>query len=217
MTYKNMFNENAEYQEILGTFNRKKAKLELMAQQGLYKKEHLQEVAQKLQDELQQNVSAFNQSKLDRLYEEKKAMESRISRVGYADRPDDVKEFEMRFKLASKHELEDMVQDLDTADLLEVNLLRSELKDRKLEELDGRVERYAAMNLVGLAALGEEGKKNYEDVTLQIGSLSTLGNGYLVTGDELMPLDQLGRELMQTASSAVNDKTVIRDVDISTF
>lgn len=217
MDYKDMFNNNAEYQGIVSTFQRKKAKLETMAQQGLYKKEHLQEVAKKLHAELQQNVVAFRQSVENSLQEELKALESKNKRVGYAERPDDVKELEMRFKLASNFDLQNAVQDLDTTDLLEVNLLRSELKNRKMDELDNRVERYAAMNLVGVGGLDADGIKQYEDIQYKLDVFATMGDRTLVAGDEMIPLDFIGQELTKTANMAVNDKSVVRDVDIATF
>lgn len=217
MSYRDIFKADPQYTEIVATFKRKKAKLELMASQGLYRKAHLQEVAGKLQKELRENVEAFNRSKMETLQEAKKALQSKNNRVGYAERADEVKELEMRFKLASKQELEDMVQDLETDDLLEVNLLRSELKDRKLEDLDARAQRYVNTNLVGVGGLDEEGKKQLESIDYQIGVFNTMRNEYIVDGEELVALGNVERDLMNTANTTENNKSIVRDVDIASF
>ncbi|AQU78311.1 hypothetical protein [Planococcus faecalis] len=214
MTYTTIFKEDAEYQSFTNEYLRKKARFEEMAQQGLYNKEHLKEVANKLHKDLETNVKTHHQTRIETIEKRMDELQKVTQKTRYAERPGDAKEFEMRFKLANDYELQNMVQDLDTTDLLEITLLRMELKNRNLEQQSERVKRYAILNK--LDGMTEQQQQEQEELQYQLGVFSTLGTRNIILNDAPVPLDNIGRELSKTANQVVNDK-VIRDVDLNQF
>lgn len=215
MTYTTIFTEDAEYQKVTGEYLRKRELFEEMARQGLYNKDHLKEVATKLHSDLQTFVAAHSEDKKEAILSRMDELQKATQKTGYAERADDAKEFEIRYKLANDSELEDMVTDLNTTDLLEINLLRMELKNRDMEQHDQQVKRYTMMNK--LDGMTVEQQQEKEALQYQLGVFSTLGTGSVILGDELTPLDRIEKELKQSANQIVPHKDVSRDVNFNRF
>jgi hypothetical protein len=217
-----VYKQDTEYQNFMNEFNQKKARFELMANQGLYKKEHLQEVAKKLHGDLQKFLLNHRTNQLNEIQGCMEALENQSKKLGLSERSDDVKEFEMKFRLANDFELKRMVEDLKTEDLLELSLLRMELKNRGLDKedisgnnYDAKVKRYIGEKQIdGMTDADRKAHRLFQE---EANIYRSMGAGFVVGENTFQHIDSIQRELNQTANKVVNDKAVVRNVIIDQF
>lgn len=215
MTYEKIFEQDTDYQNFTGEFLRKKARFEQMADQGIYKKDNLLEVSNKLYNELKDKVEEHYTTNLEAIKKDLEHFENKTKKIGYAEREAEAKEFEMRYKLADDYELKNMAQDLQSNDLLEINLLRMELKNRKMEEEDRAVKHYIIQN--NLNGLDDIDQKEYDNLRYKLGVFSTMGSGRVFLNGGLQSLENIKTEMDKTAKKVVPDKTIKRDVILEQF
>src|SRR5690625_5088538 len=150
MSYKEIYKHDKEYQDMVNRFKAKKDKLAYMASFGYYKKEYLMDISKDIFSELSNGVREHHQKVKSELSADiERLLNRKKDDVGYAERPNEAKEFEMKYKLAPDHEIKYMVQDLNTDDQLEINLLRMELKNRGMDDLEQKVRHYVIRNDIG--------------------------------------------------------------------
>jgi hypothetical protein len=202
--YKNMLKNDNEYMSIVNEYKAAKADMEKKAKQGIYNSDYLRKIGTDIHAELTNKIKAYHNKRINELSSEMDKLKERDNKVGYADRPNDAKEFEMRYKLASDKELKDMVQDLNTDDILEINLLRMELKNRGMDESEKLVKRYVIQQDIG--GMDDIERREYEYKGKQLATLRTLGNNRVVIDDGILSLDSIGQELWNIAKQA--DKKV---------
>jgi hypothetical protein len=217
-----VFGQDEEYQAFMTEFNRKKARFEMMASQGLYKKEHLQEVAKKLHSDLKNFMDSHKNKQLNEKQQRMESLKNKKNKIGLTERADEAKEFEMRFKLADDFELKRMVDELDTSDLMELSLLRMELKSRGLDKADisgnnhdAKVKRYITENQID--GMDDIERKEYDRLQEESNIYRSMGTGFVVGEDSFKHIDSIQQELNQTAGKVVNDKGVARDVILEQF
>lgn len=195
MSYKELYSNDKDYQKIINDFKAAKSELEKKAKQRVYKFSLLAEEAQDILDDLQASIKAHHATRLEETKQAMRKLEERDTHVGYADRPNEAKEFEMQYKLASEKDLELMVHDLNTDDLLEINLLRMELKIRGMEDQEKLVKRYVIQNNIG--GMDEAQQKEYEAKKKDFATYSTVGGTRnIILDGELRSLDNIEKEIM---------------------
>lgn len=199
MSYKKVYKQDNDYQKIIKKYETARVALQTKANYGSYKFETLLENATTIQSDLVNSIMEFNRIRVAETKEMMDHLDNRVKKVGIAKRESDVKEFEMLYKLADDNELKSIVNDLNTNDLLEVNLLRLELKERKLDDLDQTVRGYAIRNR--LNGLDEIEQKEYDYRQNRLNAYVNVGIRYLVTDEALIPLDNIHKELWNIAKS----------------
>lgn len=217
-----VYKADEEYQTFMSEFRTKKHRFELMAKQGLYKKEHLQEVANKLHKDLQNFLLTHKNKQIESRQAKMDELKKKNSKLGLAERSADVKEFEMKYKLADDFELKRMVADLDSIDLLEINLLRMELKSRGLDKedvtgtnYDAKVKRYIAEKQID--GMTDEDRRESSRLQEEANIYRSMGTGFVVGDGSFQHIDSIQRELNTTANKVSNDKGVVRNVIMNQF
>jgi hypothetical protein len=217
-----VYKQDEEYQDYMSEFSRKKARFEEMSSQGIYDKEHLQEVSKKLYADLENFLSGHKDNRFNETQERMEALRNKKNKLGLAERADDVKEIEMQLALADDFELKRKVDELKSTDLLELNLLRMELKNRKLDKedstgrnYDAAVKRYIAENQID--GMDHNDQKEYDKLKEESKIYFSMGKSFVVGEDSFTPVRNIQNDLLQTANKVVNDKSVVRNVNIDQF
>lgn len=199
MSYTEVYKNDADYQKIISEYEASKSDLQRKANYGSYKSQVLLEESAAIHSNLTNAITEHNQTRVSELKESMNLLKSGKNDVGYADRPNDVKEFEMRYKLANDNELQDLVNHLDSNDLLEINLLRMELKARNLDGLDHKIRSYVVRNRID--GMDEIEQKEYDYQENKLSAYLSVGARALVTGDSLAIVSNIDRELTSIAKS----------------
>src|SRR5690625_3602931 len=200
MSYKNIYKQDKEYQNMVNRFKEKKAELERLASFGYYKKDYLLDISKDIFSELSNGMREHHKKLKSELSTDIERLSNRKHKdVGYADRPNEAKEFEMKYKLAPDHEMKNMVQNLNTNDLLEINLLRMELKNRGMDDLEKKVRHYVIQNDIG--GMNESERQEYESKKQQFATVNTLGSRGVIIDDEYASLNNIESELFNIAIS----------------
>lgn len=192
MTYKEIFTQDKDYQNFLKEFKQKSNKLESMINEGVYHKSLLREISSKVLNDAREFAMNYRRENLEKIKEEMSYFENRVNDVGYSDRPNEAKEFEMLYKLADDRELESMVYSLNSHDLLEINLLRIELKNRGLKELDRSVKNHVIRH--GIDGLDENEQREYDKLSHKLGVFNTLNDESLVIDDSIKSVNALDKD-----------------------
>jgi hypothetical protein len=217
-----VYKQDEEYQKFMSEFSRKKARFEEMASQGIYDKKHLQEVSKKLYADLENFLAGHKDKRFNETQERMEALRNKKNKLGLAERADDVKEIEMQLALADDFELKRKVDELKSTDLLELNLLRMELKKRKLDKedstgrnYDAAVKRYIAENQID--GMDHNDQKEYDRLKEESKIYFSMGKSFVVGEDSFTPVRNIQNDVLQTANKVVNDKSVVRNVNIDQF
>jgi acetolactate synthase small subunit len=200
MSYKKYFTEDEVYQNAMKDFKRKVAKFKGMAERKVYTKESLMAMADKLANDLKAFVMDYHNSTLEQIKKELEDLENQSKMAGYADRPADTKEFEMRYALAEEHELIEMVQELKSEDLLEINLLRMELRKRNMNDIDRKVRMYVINK--ELEGLEGEDKVKYDQLKDKLSVFSSMGKQAVILDGEYMHIDTIHNDLREIVRKA---------------
>lgn len=210
------YKENKEYQKFVSDFYRKKARFDEMARQGTYSKAFLQQVSKQLKDNLQGKIMGFRQQGLDSIAERMEILENKKQNIGYADRPDEAKEFEIRFRVASDFELGQMASNLKTKDLLELSLLRMELKNRNMDDKNAAVSNYIRFN--NLDGMDETEREEYNQLKEENKLYGSMSAGYVINSEgEMIFMSNIEKDMNQAVNSIPDNQTLKREIPLEQF
>lgn len=197
MSYKPLYKHDTKYSKILNEYKAAKNELERKAKQKIYKFETLLQEGTKIFSKLSNDLQEHHKMRVDETTEVIQGLKEKHNDVGYAKRPNEAKEFEMRYKLADDHELAGMVNHLKSNDILELSLLRMELKNREMDQEEQKVKYYIMQNDIN--GLDEIEQREVDYKSQQLSTYNTIGNKTLVDGDELIPIETINDELWEVA------------------
>lgn len=197
MSYKSLYKHDAEYTKILNEYKAAKNELKRKANQKIYKFETLLQEGTEIFSRLSNNLSKHHKMRVDEITEVVHGLKAKHNDVGYAKRPNEAKEFEMRYKLADDHELAGMTNRLKSNDILELSLLRMELKNREMDQEEQKVKYFIMKNNIN--GLDEIEQREVDYKSKQLSTYNTIGNKTLVDGDELIPIETINDELWEVA------------------
>ncbi|WP_257349062.1 hypothetical protein [Pseudalkalibacillus decolorationis] len=217
-----VYGQDKEYQSFMGEFNKKKWLLEEMARQGTYSKEHLREVSKHLHSQLQNFMSGHKDKRCNERAERMKEIKSKTNKIGYVERKDEAKELEMRFRLANDFELKRMVDELDSTDLLELNLLRMELKSRGLDKndvsgqnSDAKVKQHIIKN--NLEGMSPDDQKEHDRLQEETNIYFSMGSSFIVGEDSFTTLETVKGELDKAVNTIPDKQSAERSVNLERF
>lgn len=199
MSYKEFYKADSNYQKIINKFKAEKNELQRKANYGTYKVDALMSEGATIQSNLTDAIKEHNQTKVKEINESMKMLKNGHKDVGYTARPNEAKEFEMRYALSEDHELTEMVDNINSNDLLEINLLRMELKKRELTDADRQVKNYVTTNKIG--GLTDDEQRQYDIRQKELSVYNTMGNSGLVIDEEYKSLDNIQKELHEVSRS----------------
>lgn len=202
------------YQNIVNEFNSKKNLFDEMVRQGIYNKEHLQKIANQLVEDLRKNIIRHRRERMEECDRQIKELEAKKQSIGYVERQAEAKEFEIRFAIADDYELKSTVDNLTSTDLLELSLLRMELKKRGMGE-EANVKMYVDRH--GLDGMDGEDRKKYDRLREEKRVYMGHTNDMVIIGHELFTLSSIQSELNAKANSVPDNQTVKRPVSAARF
>lgn len=200
MTYKKLFAEDNTYQEMVAKYFNGVDTIQRGVKLQTINAKTAKELGNKLYAELEKDLKEYNSSKLQELQSKTEQIEAQYS-PEFDYESAEAKNKATRLKLKSQLELEDMVNQPGD-DLMELNLLRLELKERGLNELDNRLYYHGMKNTVN----AKQNDESYQEAQKAIATLHTMGNKGLVVLDEYVPLEalpsQFDKKIQQEAQAA---------------
>lgn len=199
MSYKEQFKNDTNYQTFINEFKNGKNTILNAAKSGVIDGQVLVGSINKVVSDLQNNVKSYHENKLKEIEQKQEEIRANyLQDVDYTS--NEAKQFEVKFNLADDSELQNYVQTLKSDNMLEINLLRVELRKRGLKDLDSRVRGYVA-GLEGEYHNNEE----YNALTKQIGTLRTMGNNAAIIDGEYSRIDTLQNSLSKEVLEIVRN------------
>lgn len=197
MSYTKLFELDNEYKAIVNEYKVAKHDFMKKVNYGAYNKDYLLGLANDIVNDLSKKVSECMQKKIEETKAEMNRLKNSKGKIGYAERQAEAKEFEIGYKLADNHELKAIVNDLHTTDLLELSLLRMELKSRNMDNEERQVKAYISKNK--LDGMDEIEQKEYDNLQRKLAIYTTMGTNSIVIDGELKPIKVLDMELQRLA------------------
>jgi len=192
MGYKAMFAADKEYMEIVTTYKQAQAALEKKIESINYSNADLQAELNMMMAEAASRLTAIRNKRIEEA-NEAIAFAQKPKAIGFATREGESKEFEVHFKLLSDQDIKHFAATLKSADILELTILRLELKSRGFSEADSQVSQYITQNKVGGMNAGDESDFRYYSERLK--NFSSVSPAYIVMDNSLQALDQYSNEM----------------------
>lgn len=199
--YKQMFAADEKYMVIVNKYKQAQAALEKKIQSINYSNADLQAELNMMMAEVSSSLTAIRNERISEA-EDKIAFAQKKKDVGFATRPD-VKELEVHFKLLSDQDIKHYAATLKSDDVLELTILRLELKSRNFEEADTQVSTYMAMNKVGGMNPGEE--SDFRHYSERLKNYSSVSPAYIVADNSLQALDHYSDEM----KAVINNRKIM--------
>lgn len=192
MEHLSFFEKDPNYQEIISKYKDYNKKFNQLVNKRLNNKLDLTNLVTSIKSDLSNMLHDYYSNKRDELEKEKARLQNEAMTIGYADRQAEAEEFKMRYKLADDHELQRIAEETQSNDLLELNLLRMELKDRNLKDHDKKVKNYIMMNELNKDPENEE---RIGDINNQLATINTIPNNGFYVGKDYKTVENIEREL----------------------
>ncbi|WP_175615826.1 hypothetical protein [Piscibacillus halophilus] len=204
-----LFSEDTDYKKFINDYQANFNRLKKMNEQGIYSKQTLSDANNYLRTQVIEFANMYYHDQKEKIESELKQTENEAQKIGIAERPDDTKEFELKFNLADEHELKDMANNLNTTDILELSLLRQELRKRNMMNEDKHVKHYMIVNQLN----APEGKKDrLNELNQKLAILNTVKSNGLYIDGTFKTISTIEKEL--NAHSQNSSSASLKDTDI---
>lgn len=198
-----VFDNDKQFNELLEKHNQLVKTLKNKVNRGIYDESTITSVSSQIPNALENDVKQFRENKLKELDQEQQEIEASYkNNVGYASRKDEAEEVKMSYALMDDWEIKNVVMDLNTDELLHLNLLRMELKNRKLTEESQKVKQYIAQNR--LENQHEENER-YQEIAYDKSVLHSIGNGGFYENGVYKTTDMIKNELNSFVNHAIQN------------
>lgn len=187
-----LFENDKDYQEVVKAYKDYLSGFDRYLNEGYHDKGNLTKMASYIENNLQQKIKELHMNKKQELQNKLSELEKQAAPIGLSERQADAEEMKLKFKIADDNELRDIVSELNTTDLLELSLLRSELQDRGLSESDRTVKNHIIKNRL---QKDPEVEKQIEETQKKLSVINTLPNSAFYVDGELKTMKGISNEL----------------------